>query len=352
MSKFLNISTDNTLGGDSASDDTVASQKAVKDYIDNRPVLTVDQTYDGTSTNAQSGVAVASVISSLNSAVVHKTGNELIMGNKVFGGQGFPTLSIISGNGTLQMDSSSAHCTLSVANGSFQQNGNKILNVTDVDGTTVSLNSSNQLKAIGVTDSRDSSTAIKTWTGTLAEYNAIATKDTNTLYNITDDTDVSLPILEALYPVGSIYITTAKTCPLSTLISGSTWIEETSRVLIEKQLPTSANGYTWYNLYSDGWCEQGGSGNFAGGTTVSENVTVSLPKTYSNDRYTVSGILGNGNNYARSTFVIQKENTSTIYVQYYDVNGTSLQRAAFQYNWKTSGYTSTTTSHKQFRRTA
>lgn len=34
MSKFLNISTDNTLGGNSAADDVVSSQKAIKDYID------------------------------------------------------------------------------------------------------------------------------------------------------------------------------------------------------------------------------------------------------------------------------------------------------------------------------
>lgn len=34
MSKFLNISTDTTLGGNSASDDTVSSQKAIKAYVD------------------------------------------------------------------------------------------------------------------------------------------------------------------------------------------------------------------------------------------------------------------------------------------------------------------------------
>ena len=34
MTKFLNISTDNTLGGSSASDETVSSQKAIKDYVD------------------------------------------------------------------------------------------------------------------------------------------------------------------------------------------------------------------------------------------------------------------------------------------------------------------------------
>ena len=35
MTKFLNISTDNTLGGLSPSDEFVASQKAIKEYVDN-----------------------------------------------------------------------------------------------------------------------------------------------------------------------------------------------------------------------------------------------------------------------------------------------------------------------------
>lgn len=34
MTKFLNISTDNTLGGNSPSDQVVSSQKAIKDYVD------------------------------------------------------------------------------------------------------------------------------------------------------------------------------------------------------------------------------------------------------------------------------------------------------------------------------
>lgn len=35
MTRFLNISTDNTLGGSSPSDEFVASQKAIKEYVDN-----------------------------------------------------------------------------------------------------------------------------------------------------------------------------------------------------------------------------------------------------------------------------------------------------------------------------
>ena len=36
MTKFLNISTDDTLGGVSPSDEIVASQKAIKTYVDNQ----------------------------------------------------------------------------------------------------------------------------------------------------------------------------------------------------------------------------------------------------------------------------------------------------------------------------
>lgn len=145
MTKFLNISVDNTLGGNSPSDVVVSSQKAVKEYVD-----------------AHSG-----------------------------------------GGGS-----------------------------TAVDNLSITRNSSLQIQTVGVIDSNSTTTAIKTWTGTKAQYDAIVTKDSNTLYNITDDTDVSLTILEALYPVGSIYITTANTCPLSTLISGSTWeLVSSGRVL-------------------------------------------------------------------------------------------------------------------------
>lgn len=69
MTKFLNISTDNTLGGNSASDEVVSSQKAVKDYIDGQAGMTVDQTYNSESPNAQSGTAVAGAISALLSSM-------------------------------------------------------------------------------------------------------------------------------------------------------------------------------------------------------------------------------------------------------------------------------------------
>lgn len=91
----------------------------------------------------------------------------------------------------------------------------------DIDNATITENSSDQLQTVAVKDNR-SGNAIKTWTGTRAQYDAITTKDANTLYNITDDTDVTLSLLELLFPVGAVYFGTMATCPLQTLGVG-TW---------------------------------------------------------------------------------------------------------------------------------
>lgn len=114
----------------------------------------------------------------------------------------------------------------------------------DIDGKSITKNSSQELQTVGVIDQNNTSNAVKTWTGTKNQYDAIVTKDPYTLYNITDDTDISLPILEALYPVGSVYITTANTCPLSLLISGSTWTLRSSGVVtgINSTAPVKGDG--------------------------------------------------------------------------------------------------------------
>lgn len=90
-----------------------------------------------------------------------------------------------------------------------------------IDNSTITKNTSDQLQTVAVKDNR-SGNAIKTWTGTKAQYDAIVTKDANTLYNITDDTDVTLPLLELLFPVGAVYFGTMSVCPLQVLGVG-TW---------------------------------------------------------------------------------------------------------------------------------
>lgn len=60
-------------------------------------------------------------------------------------------------------------------------------------------------------------------------------------------------------------------------------VESPSAVVIESQMPTADNDYTWYRKYSDGWVEQGGtfSGTFGQYTTK----TVSLPIEMVNTAY-------------------------------------------------------------------
>lgn len=90
-------------------------------------------------------------------------------------------------------------------------------------------NTTYDIKAKSVVDTNSGS--VKMWTGTRQQYEAIITKDANTLYNITDDTDVTLSLLNLLYPVGSIYIGTMATCPLATLGIGTWQLVASDRVL-------------------------------------------------------------------------------------------------------------------------
>jgi hypothetical protein len=55
--------------------------------------------------------------------------------------------------------------------------------------------------------------------------------------------------------------------------------------VVDYQLPTAQNNYTWYRKYSSGWVEQGG--------VVTTNAIVSLPITMSDTNYTIT----TGNNH-------------------------------------------------------
>lgn len=79
---------DTTLGGNDASDYVIPSQKAIKAYVDNNSggggSITVDQTYDGTSTNAQSGVAIEGAGFVKNTAS-NPTGSITLLGSATSG---------------------------------------------------------------------------------------------------------------------------------------------------------------------------------------------------------------------------------------------------------------------------
>lgn len=60
--------------------------------------------------------------------------------------------------------------------------------------------------------------------------------------------------------------------------------------LIDFQIPTAGNGYTWYRKYADGWVEQGGF-VFPTTSTVTR-VSVTLPITMGNNVYSVQVTCG------------------------------------------------------------
>ena len=110
--------------------------------------------------------------------------------------------------------------------------GNKLVSSsTSPDEQTITLTSNNTLQTQGVINS-NSGNVIKYWTGTRAEYDAIVTKDANTLYNVVDDSAITYSMLELLYPIGSIYIGTMETCPMTVLMPNTVWeLKSQDRVL-------------------------------------------------------------------------------------------------------------------------
>ena len=100
-----------------------------------------------------------------------------------------------------------------------------------------------------------------------------------------------------------------------------------SRVLVRSQKPTADNNYTWYNLYSDGWCEQGG---IIGTSTTPINVK--LPITMKDVNYTTNSNTYNDSSYTGVYYVsIDTQETTTIRVRPSTTNGISMC-------WQVSGY--------------
>ena len=140
-------------------------------------------------------------------------------------------------------------------------------------------------KAKSVEDQRDSS-SLKYWTGTKAQYDEIATKDNDTIYNVEDTTSPIVDILNTLYPIGAIYIGTMATCPLSVLGVGTWQLVAQDRVLqgagtrgavgttINESLP---------NIKTRGW-DAYGYGTRSAGT--SEGITIG---TVNNSTGTLGG---------------------------------------------------------------
>ena len=139
--------------------------------------------------------------------------------------------------------------------------------IGNIDNLTITANADDEIQAVAVIDQNTG--IAKTWTGTMAEYEAIVTKDPETEYIITDDIGGSAT------EIGEI------TEALNNKV-------DKGHQVIAFQEPTSANNWTWYRKYADGWVEQGGLadyGSLSGGSARSVNIT--LPAAMKDTHYQV-----------------------------------------------------------------
>lgn len=58
--------------------------------------------------------------------------------------------------------------------------------IIDTDGISITTNSSNSIQAVGVINQNNNNVAIKTWTGTKEEFDALE-KNENTVYIVYDE---------------------------------------------------------------------------------------------------------------------------------------------------------------------
>lgn len=105
--------------------------------------------------------------------------------------------------------------------------------------------------------------------------------------------------------------------------------------VVEWQLPTAANNYTWYRKYKSGWVEQGGYG--AAGTSYSGAV-ISLLVEMSDNTYSITLAVDNGENYNYPTTVRYSNRTTTSF----NATGTySGGYAAYRFTWEVKGMAAT-----------
>lgn len=103
-------------------------------------------------------------------------------------------------------------------------------------------------------------------------------------------------------------------------------------------LRTYKNGANWYNLYSDGWCEQGGVKTFTTGETLNAQV-VTLPMAFANMNYTVNGLRVENIDSLAYSYV--KSKTTDSFILYGQGGGNN-------FNWTASGYADTSLLQDEF----
>lgn len=102
--------------------------------------------------------------------------------------------------------------------------------------------------------------------------------------------------------------------------------------VIEYQIPTAQNNYTWYRLYKSGWVEQGGRAEFS--ATSPTVWYVDLPVTMADDNYTVVGI-NNMTSSGTGSYAVGLNSRSTTRIEFRGPNASSTPYNCW--NWEVKG---------------
>ena len=112
--------------------------------------------------------------------------------------------------------------------------------------------------------------------------------------------------------------------------------EESKRELIESKQPTD-DDKTWYNLYSDGWCEQGGSVSMV---PTANSCSITLLKSYLNTNYfAVATILASNTTTTTSLNTITSKHTTQFVLNVY---GNGIGKNGI--DWSACGYVNQNTT--------
>ena len=308
MTKFLNISTDGTLGGVSPSDEIVASQKAIKTYVDNQ---------GGGGGGAGHNVGDIFFTSRLDSALngaVECNGGTYDTGNY----SGAQSIGALLANGSIPYVSLAQYATLLSTNGSvgvfgwdgigttpfrvpslndiFLETGtsaqvgdyeapgspNITAGLTGIyfkDGSPVA---SGALSVSNLTNSNLDNTS-----GTGEHYGnaTFNASSSNSIYGNSNTVQPNAVRYRAMVQLvlsatdAAVATCTSVTSQVATNTTDISTLQ--SNAVVVFQLPTSGNNFTWYIKYSNGFVIQGGFGTTNGGNAT----PVSLPITMADSNY-------------------------------------------------------------------
>ena len=150
-------------------------------------------------------------------------------------------------------------------------------------------------------------------------------------YKITDNIGMQYYYFVPVVPVVSnayLYFYVGETVQNANLIDAGRIGEQLAS--LTTVVETYQNGTSWYRVWSDGWCEQGGY-------STSSNVTITLLKTYANTNYTIT--LGKAFKNETNTRIPNIVSTTKTTAQF-KVTGTYNNTAGTDcyFYWETKGY--------------